>query len=64
MGGRIMMKFPWITLKNIQQAAHEAGVLSLDDRERAIALAAELVLLSEMLASKVGSWADEIRRRT
>ena len=59
-----MSKFPWITLRNIQQAAHEAGCLSTMDREREMALADELVLLAEMLAAKISAWADEIRRKT
>jgi hypothetical protein len=58
------MKFPWVTLKNIQSAAHDAGCLSTQDREREMALANELVLLAEMLAAKISAWADEIRRRT
>jgi hypothetical protein len=57
------MKFPWITLRNIQQAAHEAGCLSTMDREREMALANELVLLAAMLDAKIAAWADEIRRR-
>ena len=53
------MKFPWTTLKNITQAAHEAGTLSTQEPEAEQLLADELVLLCEML----GAWADEIRRR-
>lgn len=57
------MKFPWITLRNIQQAAHEAGCLSTMDREREMALADELSLLAAMLDAKIAAWADEIRRK-
>ena len=57
------MKFPWTTLRNINQAAHEAGTLSTQDREAEQALADELVLLTAMLQAKVAEWADEIRRR-
>ena len=57
------MKFPYILLKNITQAAHEAGTLSTQEPEAEQALADELVLLSEMFVAKVAAWADEIRRR-
>ena len=57
------MKFPYMTLRNINAAAHEAGCLSTQDREAEQRLADELVLLCEMLAAKVAAWADEIRRR-
>ena len=57
------MKFPWITLRNICAAAHEAGCLATQDREREMALADELVLWSAMLQAKIAAWADEIRRR-
>ena len=57
------MKFPWITLRNIQQAAHDAGTLSTQEPEAEQALADELVLLCAMLDAKVAAWADEIRRR-
>ena len=57
------MKFPWLTLRNINTAAHEAGTLSTQEPEAEQALADELVLLCEMLGAKVAAWADEIRRR-
>ena len=57
------MKFPWVTLRNINQAAHEAGCLSTQDREAEQRMADELVLLCAMLDAKVANWADEIRRR-
>ena len=57
------MKFPWITLKNITAAAHEAGTLSTQEPEAEQRLADELVLLCEMLGAKVAAWADGIRRR-
>jgi hypothetical protein len=60
----LRMNFPWITLRNIQSAAHEAGTLHTQETERQQALADELVLLCTMLNAKVNSWADEIRRRT
>ena len=57
------MKFPSLTLRNINAAAHDAGCLSTQDREAEQRLADELVLLSEMFVAKVAAWADEIRRR-
>ena len=57
------MKFPYMTLRNINAAAHEAGCLSTQDREAEQRLADELVLLCEMLGAKVAAWADGIRRR-
>ena len=57
------MKFPWVTLRNITQAAHEAGTLSTQEPEAEQRLADELVLLTAMLQAKVANWADEIRRR-
>ena len=57
------MKFPWTTLRNITQAAHEAGTLSTQEPEAEQALADELVLLCAMLDAKVAAWADGIRRR-
>ena len=63
MGKGEAMKFPWITLKNIQQAAAEAGCLTTQDREREMEIANELVLLAAMLDAKISAWADEIRRK-
>ena len=57
------MKFPWTTLRNITQAAHDAGTLSTQEPEAEQALADELVLLTAMLQAKVAAWADEIRRK-
>ena len=57
------MKFPYILLRNITHAAHEAGCLSTQDRQAEQRLADELVLLTAMLQAKVAAWADEIRRR-
>lgn len=53
-----MNKFPWVTLKNVQRAAHEAGCLSTQDNEAEQRLADELVLLTAMLSAKVATWAD------
>ena len=58
-----MSNFPWTTLRNINQAAHDAGTLSTQKPEAEQRLADELVLLCEMLGAKVAAWADEIRRR-
>ena len=57
------MKFPYILLRNITQAAHEAGTLSTQEPEAEQRLADELVLLTAMLQAKVAAWADEIRRK-
>ena len=57
------MKFPYITLRNIVSAAHEAGCLTTQDREREMEIANELVLLAAMLDAKIAAWADEIRRK-
>ena len=57
------MKFPYITLRGINDAAREVGCLSTQEHEKEQALADELVLLCEMLGAKVAAWADEIRRR-
>lgn len=58
------MKFPYVTLRNINDAAREVGCLSTQEHEREQSLADELVLLVAVLQGKVAEWADGIRRRT